>query len=128
MMLDSYLPGSPGPHPGVILIHGGAFRFGERAWERYLATALVDAGFAAFSIDYRLAPEFPFPAAVDDVLAAVAWVRAHATEYGVDPREIGAIGESAGGHLAAMFAVLGRDSLDMGSRIAEACPGRVRWI
>ena len=120
LKLDAYLPGSPGPHPGVILIHGGAFRFGEREWERYLATALVDAGFAAFSIDYRLAPEFPFPAAVDDVLAAVAWVRAHAAEYGVDPREIGAIGESAGGHLAAMLAVLGRDSLDTGSRIAAA--------
>ena len=81
---------------------------------------MVDAGFAAFSVDYRLAPEFPFPAAVDDVLAAVAWVRAHAAEYGVDPREIGAIGESAGGHLAAMLAVLGRDSLDTGSRIAAA--------
>ena len=89
LKLDAYLPGSPGPHPGVILIHGGGFRFGEREWERYLATALVDAGFAAFSIDYRLAPEFPFPAAV------------------VDPREIGAVGESAGGHLAAMVAVLG---------------------
>jgi acetyl esterase len=120
LKLDAYLPGSPGPHPGVILIHGGAFRFGDREWERYLATALVDAGFAAFSIDYRLAPAFPFPAAIDDVLAAVAWVRAHAAEYGVDPREIGAIGESAGGHLAAMLAVLGRDSLDMGSRIAAA--------
>ena len=120
LKLDAYLPGSPGPHPGVILIHGGAFRTGGRGWERYLATALVDAGFAAFSVDYRLAPEFPFPAAVDDVLAAVAWVRAHAAEYGVDPREIGAIGESAGGHLAAMLAVLGRDSLDTGSRIAAA--------
>ncbi len=120
LKLDAYLPGSPGPHPGVILIHGGAFRTGGRGWERYLATALVDAGFAAFSIDYRLAPEFPFPAAVDDVLAAVAWVRAHAAEYGVDSRELGAIGESAGGHLAAMLAVLGRDSLDTGSRIAAA--------
>jgi acetyl esterase len=120
LRLDAYLPGSRGPHPGVILIHGGAFRFGEREWETYLATALVDAGFAAFSVDYRLAPEFPFPAAVDDVLAAVAWVRAHAAEYGVDPREIGAIGESAGGHLAAMLAVLGKDSLDTGSRIAAA--------
>jgi acetyl esterase len=59
-------------------------------------------------------------AAIDDVLAAVAWVRAHAAEYGVDPSEIGAIGESAGGHLAAMLAVLGRESLDMGSRIAAA--------
>ena len=120
LKLDAYLPGSPGPHPGVILIHGGAFRTGGRGWETYLATALVDAGFAAFSVDYRLAPEFPFPAAVDDVLAAVAWVRAHAAEYGVDSREIGAIGESAGGHLAAMLAVLGRDPLDTGSRIAAA--------
>jgi acetyl esterase len=120
LKLDAYLPGSPGPHPGVIVIHGGGFRFGERVSEAYLATALVDAGFAAFSIDYRLAPEFPFPAAVDDVLAAVAWVRAHAADYGVDPEEIGAIGESAGGHLAAMLAVLGRDSVDEGSSIAAA--------
>jgi len=120
LKLDAYLPGSPGPYPGVILIHGGGFRDGDRGWEGYLATPLVDAGFAAFSIDYRLAPEFPFPAAVDDVLAAVAWVRAHAAEYGVDPTAIGAIGESAGGHLAAMLAVLGRGSLDTGSRIAAA--------
>jgi acetyl esterase/lipase len=118
LKLDAYVPGSPGPHPGVILIHGGGFRVGDRTWETYLATALVDAGFAAFSIDYRLAPEFSFPAAVDDVLTAVAWVRAHATEYGVDPGRIGAIGESAGAHLAAMLGVLGRGSLDVGSRVA----------
>ncbi len=120
LKLDAYLPSSPGPHPGVILIHGGGFRDGDRGWEGYLATPFVDAGFAAFSIDYRLAPEFPFPAAVDDVLAAVAWIRAHAAEYGVDPTAIGAIGESAGGHLAAMLAVLGRGSLDTDSRIAAA--------
>lgn len=120
LKLDAYVPGSPGPHAGVIVIHGGGFRFGDRTWETNLATALLGAGFAAFSIDYRLAPEFPFPAAVDDVFAAVAWVRAHAAEYGVDPGKIGAIGGSAGGHLAAMLAVLGGGSLDHGSRIAAA--------
>jgi acetyl esterase/lipase len=120
LKLDAYVPGSPGPHSGVIVIHGGGFRFGDRTWGTDLATALLGADFAAFSIGYRLAPEFPFPAAVDDVRAAVAWVRAHAAEYGVDPGKIGAIGESAGGHLAAMLAVLGGNSLDTGSRIAAA--------
>ena len=120
LKLDAYLPVSPGPHPAVILIHGGAWTLGYRSYEVDLAASLVKADFAAFAVDYRLAPEFPFPAAVEDVRAAVTWVRAHAAEYDIDPAAIGAIGESAGGHLAAMLAMLGTGPLDTGSRIAAA--------
>jgi len=71
-------------------------------------------------MNYRLAPFHPFPAAVDDVQASVAWARDHAFDFGLDPARIGAIGGSAGGHLAAMLATLGEGSHDRGSRISAA--------
>jgi acetyl esterase len=121
LRLDAYLPGTPGPHPAVVLIHGGAWREGDRELSgNWYATAFVDAGFAAFAVDYRLAPEQPYPAAVGDVRAAVAWVRAHAAEYDVEPAAIGAFGDSAGGHLAAMLDVLGHGPTDADSRVAAA--------
>jgi dienelactone hydrolase len=75
-------------------------------------------GIAAFAITYRPATEFPYPAAVQDVSAAIRWVRAHADDYQVDPAELGAIGVSSGGHLAALVAATGTGPLDRGSRVA----------
>jgi acetyl esterase/lipase len=78
---------------------------------------LALAGFTCFSIDYRLAPDHPYPAAVQDALAAVQWVRDHAGEYKVDPTRLGAIGSSAGAHLAAMIGFTGEGSSDTGTRV-----------
>ena len=120
LKLDAYLPTSSGPHPGVILIHGGGWYTGLRGWDHELGVALAGAGFAGFGVDYRLAPEFVYPAQVEDLQTAVRWVRAHASEFDVDPERVGALGESAGGHLAALLAVLGSGARDAGSRVEAA--------
>ena len=120
LKLDAYLPTEPGLHPGVIVIHGGGWYTGIRGWDQELGVGLAQAGFVAFGVDYRLAPAFTYPAPVEDVQTAVRWIRAHGSEFGVDPGRLGAIGESAGGHLAALLGVLGSGARDTGSRIAAA--------
>ena len=125
LLLDAYLTAGQGRRPAIILIHGGGWTSGSRSEPtNYLGGvdgwAWARAGFVAFSVDYRLAPRFPYPAAVQDMKAAVRWVRRHADEYGVDPSRVVAFGHSAGGHLAAMLGVLGEGSLDTGSRVRVA--------
>jgi len=102
LTLDAYVPEGPGPFPAVIIVHGGGFERGDKqTFVPPLFQPLARAGFAWFSINYRLAPKYPFPAAADDVESAVRWVRAHAGEYKVDTTRIALMGESAGGHLVA---------------------------
>jgi acetyl esterase/lipase len=88
----------------------------KREWDNSCRD-LALMGFACFSIDYRLAPDHPYPAAVKDALTAVQWVRDHAGEYRVDPTRLGAIGSSAGAHLAAMIGYTGKGSTDTGTRV-----------
>jgi acetyl esterase/lipase len=85
-----------------------------------MAQMLAEQGFVAFAMDYRLAPAHPFPAAFDDVRASVKWARDHASQFALDPRRIGALGGSAGGHLAGLLATSGTGRLDRGSRVAAA--------
>jgi alpha-L-fucosidase 2 len=100
LLLDLHVPDGPGPFPAAILIHGGGFDGGSKATNcRPLFEPLANANFAWFSIDYRMAPEFRFPEAKEDVAAAIRWLKAHAREYHVDPAKIAIIGESAGGYL-----------------------------
>jgi alpha-L-fucosidase 2 len=100
LLLDLHIPDGRGPFPAAILIHGGGFDEGSRSTNvRPLFEPLADAGFAWFSIDYRLAPDAHFPEAIADVNSAIRWVKAHSAEYHVDPRKIALIGESAGGYL-----------------------------
>jgi acetyl esterase/lipase len=94
-----------GPFPAVICIHGGGFRAGTRDGYDGLCQRLAQKGFVAVTVTYRLAPKYPFPAAVHDVKAAVRWVRANAAKYQVDPDRIGVTGGSAGGHLAQFLGV-----------------------
>ncbi len=100
LFLDLHVPDGPGPFPAAILVHGGGFDEGTRSTNvRPLFEPLADAGFAWFSIDYRLAPEFKFPQANEDVNTAIRWVKANAAKYHVDVSKIALIGESAGGFL-----------------------------
>jgi acetyl esterase len=100
LLLDLHVPDGPGPFPAAILIHGGGFDEGSRSTNvRPLFEPLANAGFAWFSIDYRMAPEFRFPEARADVDTALRWLKSHAAEYHVDARRIVLIGESAGGFL-----------------------------
>jgi acetyl esterase/lipase len=109
LQLDLWVPDSPTPAPVVVWVHGGAFMMGDR---RYLPEtlrpdqifdALLDAGLAVATIDYRHALEAPFPAQLHDAKAAVRYLRAHAEVLGVSTERIGAWGESAGGHIAALL-------------------------
>jgi acetyl esterase/lipase len=96
-----------GSAPAVVCIHGGGFRAGNREHHDRLCILLAQRGYVAATVTYRLAPKYQFPAAVHDVKAAVRWLRANASRYGIDPDRIGATGDSAGGHLALFLGLTG---------------------
>ncbi|MEO8597123.1 MAG: alpha/beta hydrolase [Candidatus Solibacter sp.] len=100
VLLDLHVPDGAGPFPAAILVHGGGFDEGSRSTNcRPLFEPLAKAGYAWFSIDYRMAPEFRQPQASEDVATAMKWVKANAAQYHVDVNRIVLIGESAGGYL-----------------------------
>ncbi|NBV34185.1 MAG: alpha/beta hydrolase [Proteobacteria bacterium] len=105
LQLDIAQPEGPGPFPAILCIHGGGFRAGKRESYDALCLSLAQKGYVAVTITYRLAPKFPFPAAVLDSKAAVRWMRANAAKYHIDPKRIGVTGGSAGGHLAQFLGV-----------------------
>ncbi|MGV8965708.1 MAG: alpha/beta hydrolase fold domain-containing protein [Cellulomonas sp.] len=114
LLLDVHVPaGATGPVPCVVWVHGGGWEAGDRrftpsTWPPdYLFEALVAAGLAVATVDYRFSGEAAFPAALHDVKAAVRFLRLHAEVLGIDPGRFGVCGESAGGHLAAMIALTG---------------------
>jgi acetyl esterase/lipase len=92
-----------GPFPVVLVIHGGGWRAGDKADNHPALMEFARRGYVAVSPQYRLAPKDPFPAQVHDVKAAVRWIKGHAKDYKVDPARVGAMGFSAGGHLALML-------------------------
>jgi acetyl esterase len=99
-----YRPSGEGPWPTVLFLHGGGFVVGDLDTHDQVCRRLCrDATAVVVSIDYRLAPEHPFPAAVEDALAAGRWVAQHLTELGGD-RRMGVAGDSAGGTLSAVVA------------------------
>ncbi|BBY53816.1 alpha/beta hydrolase [Mycobacterium koreense] len=105
-----YWPPGPGPHPVVVFFHGGGFAIGDL--DTHDGTArdhAVGADAVVVSVDYRLAPEHPHPAAVEDALAATEWVAAHGAEFGADAARLAVAGDSAGGTLSAVVAQLARD-------------------
>jgi acetyl esterase/lipase len=111
--LDLYLPRRTGTAvPLVVYVHGGAFLGGDKADHFPQIGALRTAGYAVASVNYRLSGEAPFPAGVQDVKAAVRWLRAAAPKYGIDPARFGAWGDSAGGHLVAMLGATGDQRTD----------------
>ena len=107
LKLDVYRPPESADErllPGIVVVRGGKWQQGDKEGFSYIAGQLAMEGFVTASIEYRTTHEAKFPAAVEDVKAAVRWMRSHAAEYGLDPRAIGAIGGSAGAHLVAMLA------------------------
>jgi len=107
LQLNMARPKGDGPFPAIVCIHGGGFRAGTRDGYDSLIKKLAGHGYVAVTVTYRLAPKYPFPAAVHDVKAAVRWLRANAQKYQIDPDRIGAMGGSAGGTLAQMLGVTG---------------------
>jgi acetyl esterase/lipase len=106
---DVYMPHGAGPFPGILVVHGGAWRMGARADLAAIARGAAEHGYTAVAIDYRLAPQYKFPAQIYDCQAAVRWMRAHASEFKIDPEHIGGFGYSAGGHLVALLGALNDD-------------------
>ncbi|MFO0571457.1 MAG: alpha/beta hydrolase [Polyangiaceae bacterium] len=103
--MDIYLPDESGPQPAVMLIHGGAWRFGDKRHFDNAARRFARSGYAAASINYRLVPKGVFPNAAMDVGCALAFLQKHADEYSIDPDRIAVMGYSAGGHLASLLGV-----------------------
>lgn len=104
LKLDLYRPKEGGPFSVVVCIHGGGFVGGQRETMRWICVQLATEGYAAATIQYRLAPKYRFPACVEDCKAAVRWLRANAKKYNLDPDRIAAMGTSAGGHLSVFLA------------------------
>ena len=102
---DLQLPEGPGPHPVLVYLHGGAWVAGSPKSHRKLTARFARAGYLVISVDYRLAPEHPFPAGLDDCIAAVHWAARNAQRFGGDPRRLAIGGDSAGANLAAATAL-----------------------
>ncbi|MGH3912811.1 MAG: alpha/beta hydrolase [Pseudonocardiaceae bacterium] len=101
--------GQPEPPPVLIYLHGGGFMLGDLDTVHSTTTRIADqVGAVVISVDYRLAPEHPFPAGLEDCYAVLEWTARHAGELGIDPDRIGVGGESSGGGLAAAVTLLAR--------------------
>ena len=115
--LDLYLPAEDAGtlRPALVVVHGGGWRGGDKQrgqWSRIPAEYARD-GYVAISVNYRLTGEAPWPAQIEDVKAAVRWLRAHAKEHRVDVERIGAYGNSAGAHLVSLLGLVKEaDGLD----------------
>lgn len=107
LRLNLALPmGATGRLPAIVVIHGGAWRQGDRSDHDDLARSLAEQGYVAATIGYRFCPQHRFPAQVQDALCAVRYLRANAERYHVDADRIGAVGFSAGAHVAMMLGTL----------------------
>ncbi|MDR3639431.1 MAG: alpha/beta hydrolase [Isosphaeraceae bacterium] len=129
LKLDIARPaGGSGAYPAVLAIHGGAWRTGNKADMRPLLLELARRGFVAVSPQYRFCPKETFPAQVHDLKAAVRFVKSHAKDYQLDPDRVGAMGFSAGAHLAMMLGVTGPEDGLEGEAAADAPSSKVRAV
>ena len=136
LLLDAFVPKNDGLKPAVLVVHGGAWRGGNRKQLRNYARALANKGYCCFAIDYRLAPKHKWPAQIEDCRSAVSWIREHAKEYHVNPGKLGAVGYSAGGHLVSLLGTTGEAPSEKNGNIdtriqavaAGGAPTDFRWF
>ena len=127
LLLDAYVPDGDGPFPVLIIVHGGGWSSGDKATDIVPVFAPYATNFTWFSINYRLAPIFHWPACFDDVQTAVRWVKQHATEYKGDPGHIALLGYSAGGHLVTLAGTLAANDLHVQAIVGMAPPTDLVW-
>lgn len=105
-----YKPVPGGTLPALVYFHGGGWVLGGlESHDRECRALANQSGCAVIAVDYRLAPEYPFPAPVDDAYAATRYIADHAAEFGIDPQRIGVGGDSSGGNLAAVVTLMARE-------------------
>jgi acetyl esterase len=110
IIVRAYSPGGPGPHPALVYYHGGGWVIGDLYTHDGLCRSITNAArCTVLSVDYRLAPESKYPVAVEDSYAALLWIVANAERLGIDRRRLAVGGDSAGGNLAAVMALMARD-------------------
>ena len=107
LKLDLARPSGDGPFPALLVIHGGGWAGGNKSEMRPLLLECAKRGYVAVSPQYRFSAQSKFPAQVHDVKAAVRWLKGHAAEYHVKPDRVGAVGFSAGAHLALLLGMTG---------------------
>lgn len=129
LKLDLCMPDkSDGRLPAVVCIHGGGWHGGRREEYTPLIVQLAKRGYLAVTISYRLAPAHRFPDQIEDLKCAVRWLRANARQYGIDPQRIGAVGWSAGGHLACLLGTSGAADEPRGAEAAGAFSSAVQAV
>ena len=110
VLVRVFTPRQPAPLPALVYFHGGGWMTGDVDTHEGICRTLANAAACVVaSVDYRCAPEFPYPTAAEDSYAATGWVVEKASELGVDTRRLAVIGDSAGGNLAAAVALMARD-------------------
>jgi acetyl esterase len=110
---DVIVPAGDGPFPVLVYLHGGGWICGSPTTHKKLAHRFAEAGYLVFNVDYRMAPEHPFPTPFDDCVEAIRWVTRIASEYGGDPSRLAVGGDSAGGNLSAAVASALADDSDV---------------
>jgi acetyl esterase/lipase len=100
-----YQPAGTGPFPAVVQVHGGAWNNKDRTDGQHAALELCAAGIVVLSLDFRNAPEAPYPASLQDINYGIRWLKAHAREFGSTAERVGAYGWSSGGHQILLAAI-----------------------
>jgi acetyl esterase/lipase len=124
-----YMPTVSGSNrPAVLFVHGGGWAAGDKAGFGSIASLLAKGGYVCFSANYRLVTDQGnrYPAQIDDVQRAVRWIRLNASKYGLNPKHIGAIGDSAGGHLVSLLGT--RDTRDNSDKSLAKYSSRVSCV
>ncbi|HZR98360.1 MAG TPA: alpha/beta hydrolase [Chloroflexota bacterium] len=115
-----YRPRGAGPFPALLDVHGGAWSMGDRLNDAPMDAALAASGMVVVAVDFRLAPQHPYPASLADVNYATRWLKAHAADFGADPRHLGGLGSSSGGHQIMLSAMRPRDPRYAAIPLSEA--------
>jgi acetyl esterase len=115
-----YQPAGTGPFPALLQVHGGAWNDKDRTDGQNTALDLAEAGIVVLSIEFRSAPEAPYPAALQDINYGIRWLKAHAGDFGSSAQQVGAYGTSSGGHLILLAAIRPDDPRYRALPLAEA--------